>query len=171
MRMNSLINERKSELQLTYPTLQHCWECCIQWMAIPSIIYGQSNKKGNRNCSSKGSNQHFLKKCLSTHYVPHNYKVSRNSNEQFQCNIFHFHQITKFKKGHCSQKKIESKCPVDMHIYTLCPSLLQRFRKFDWAVSEVLRWPTVSVVSFIFVKFRSSKRAFFREKKWNPNFL
>ena len=58
-----------------------------------------------------------------------------------------------------------------MHIYTICPSLLQSFRKFCWAVSEELRWPTVSVVSFIFFKFRSSKRALFKEKKWNYNFL
>ena len=52
-----------------------------------------------------------------------------------------------------------------MHIYTLCPSLLQSFRKFCWAVSEELRWPTVSVVSFIFVKFLSSKRGIAPRKK------
>ena len=44
--------------------------------------------------------------------------------------IYHFRQISKFKKGHCSQNKRESKCHVDMHIYTLCPLLLQSFRKF-----------------------------------------
>ena len=62
------------------------WECCIQWMAIPSITGsdGQSDKKGDINCSSKGSNQHFLWICISTHYVLHNYKVSSNSVKQFQ---------------------------------------------------------------------------------------
>ena len=76
-------------------------------MAIPSIKDGQSDKKGDINCSSKGSNQHFLYKCISTHYVLHNYKVSRNSVEQFSgvvltncfSSIFHFGQISKFKKG------------------------------------------------------------------------
>ena len=53
-----------------------------------------------------------------------------------------------------------------MHIYTLCPSLLQNFRKFCWAVSVELCWPTVSVVSFIFVKFRSSKRGIAPRKKF-----
>ena len=36
-------------------------------------------------------------------------------------------------------KMIKSEFPVKMHIYTLCPSLLQSFRKFCWAVSEELR--------------------------------
>ena len=37
-------------------------------------------------------------------------------------NIFNFGQISKFKKEQYSKKKIESEFPVDMHIYTLCPS-------------------------------------------------
>ena len=36
--------------------------------------------------------------------------------------IFHFGQISKFKKGVTPRKKMESKFPVDMRIYTLCPS-------------------------------------------------
>ena len=36
--------------------------------------------------------------------------------------IFHFGQISKFKKGVAPRKKVESKFPVDMHIYTLFPS-------------------------------------------------
>ena len=36
--------------------------------------------------------------------------------------IFHFRQISEFKKGVNPRKKMESKFPVDMHIYTLCPS-------------------------------------------------
>ena len=39
--------------------------------------------------------------------------------------IFHFRQ----KGALLPEKKIESECPVDMHIYTLCPSLIQSFRK------------------------------------------
>ena len=54
--------------------------------------------------------------------------------------IFHFGQISKFKKGVTLRKKIESKFPVDMHIYTLRPSELPSFTKFCWAVSEELRW-------------------------------
>ena len=69
--------------------------------------------------------------------------------------IFHLSQISKFKKGVITRKKIESKFPVEMHIYTLCHSKLQSFTKFCWAVSEELRWQTVSVVSFIFAKFIS----------------
>ena len=53
--------------------------------------------------------------------------------------IFHFGQISKFKKGVTLRKKIESNFPVYMHIYTLFPSLLQSFTKFCWAVSEELR--------------------------------
>ena len=37
--------------------------------------------------------------------------------------IFHFGQISKFKRGVTPRKKkTESKFPVDMYIYTLCPS-------------------------------------------------
>ena len=35
--------------------------------------------------------------------------------------IFHFGQMSKFKKG-ITLKKIESKFPVNMHMYTFCPS-------------------------------------------------
>ena len=36
--------------------------------------------------------------------------------------IFHFVQISKFKKGVTPRQKMESKFPVDMRIYILCPS-------------------------------------------------
>ena len=36
--------------------------------------------------------------------------------------IFHFGQISKFKKGVTPRKKMESKFPVDMRIYKLYPS-------------------------------------------------
>ena len=55
-------------------------------------------------------------------------------------NIFHFGQISKFKKGVTPRKKIESKFPVDMHNYTLCPSFLRSFTKFCYTVSEELCW-------------------------------
>ena len=44
--------------------------------------------------------------------------------------IFHFGLISKFKKGVTPRKKMESKFPVNMRIYTLCPSYLQSFTKF-----------------------------------------
>ena len=48
----------------------------------------------------------------------------------------------------------------------LCSSLLQCFRKFCWAVSVELCWQSVSVVSFILVKFLISKRGITpRERK------
>ena len=40
-------------------------------------------------------------------------------------NIFHIGQISRLKKGVTLSKKI----PVDMHIYTLCPSILKSFMK------------------------------------------
>ena len=40
------------------------------------------------------------------------------------------------KRSKLREKKIETKFPVDMHIYMVCPSQLQSFRKFCWAVSE-----------------------------------
>ena len=80
--------------------------------------------------------------------------------------IFHFGQISKFKKAVIPRKKIESKSTADMNmIYTICPSLPQSFRKICWAVSEELRLRTVSVVSYILAKFLSLKRALLQEKK------
>ena len=38
--------------------------------------------------------------------------------------ISHFGQILKFVKGEIPREKIESKFPVDMHIYTICPEIL-----------------------------------------------
>ena len=51
-------NERKSE-QAHIPHAPTLLNNAV-WMAIPSISDGQSEKKGDKNCSSKGSNQHFL---------------------------------------------------------------------------------------------------------------
>ena len=53
-----------------------------------------------------------------------------------------------------------------MHIYTLCPSLLQSFRKLCWAVSEELRWLTFLRSIFHFGQILSSKRAQLWEKNW-----
>ena len=38
--------------------------------------------------------------------------------------ISHFGQIFRFVKGEILREKIESKFPVDMHIYTKCPEIL-----------------------------------------------
>ena len=102
-------------------------------------------------------NQNFLWICKSTHYVLDSYKVSRNSVEWFQrsCadkknrtdrltdgrvkNIIH--SATRWVGYENNrEKEMESKFPVDMRIYTLCPSYLQSFTKFCWVVSEELRW-------------------------------
>ena len=56
----SLENWKKEWASSHTPRSNIAWECCIQWMAIPSIRDGQSDKKGHINCSSKGSNQHFM---------------------------------------------------------------------------------------------------------------
>ena len=92
------------------PRSNIAWECCIQWMAIPSMSKAIEQKtsfiwvaqnnfvpkfKRDINCSLKMTksafhlwekklNQNFLWICTSTYYVLHNYKVSRNSVEQFQ---------------------------------------------------------------------------------------
>ena len=110
-------------------------------MAIPSISEGQSNRKPvsselqkyfwpkfkrDMNCSLKRLNQLFLLKCILTHDVLHNYKVSRNSVVRIQWSIlsciFNFGQISKFKKGALLPQKIKSTFPVDMYICTLSPS-------------------------------------------------
>ena len=103
----------------------------------------------------------------------HNYKVSRNSAERFQrscsnkkiSSIFHFGQISKFKKAVTPRKKMESKFPADMHIYTLCPSLLQSFKKFCWVVSEELRLQTVLSSIFHFGQISKFKKGVNSEKK------
>ena len=58
-----------------------------------------------------------------------------------------------------------------MHIYTLCPSLLQSFRQFCGAVSKELRWQTVLNSMFHFGQFFKFKKGVTRRKKLNQNFL
>ena len=92
--------------------------------------FRQISKSKKSVIQRKKWNQNVLWICTSTNYVLHYYKVSGNSVEPFQrsCaneknrSIFHFGQISKFKKGVTPRKKMESKFPVDMHIYTLCLS-------------------------------------------------
>ena len=57
-KLQDICNERKSE-QAHIPHAPTLLENAI-CMTIPSINDGQSEKKGDINCSSKGSNQHFL---------------------------------------------------------------------------------------------------------------
>ena len=202
-----LLSKWKKEWASSHtPRSNIAWECCIQWMAIPSIRDSHSDKKGNIKCTSKVStsiscknahlhimsfittkfhtillrgfsgvvltncfssifhfrqfskfkkgvtpkkkrNQNFLWICPSKHYVLHYYKVSGNSVEPFQrscpnklCWVISF-ILTKFlssKRAQLREKKIESKFPVNGRIYTLCPSYLQSFTKFCWALSEEL---------------------------------
>ena len=60
---------------------------------------------------------------------------------------------------------MESKFSVDMHIYTLCPSLLQSFTKFCWAVSEELRLQTVLSSIFHFGQISKFKKGVTPRKK------
>ena len=49
----------------------------------PAFAFGDAGKK-SATPRKKKWNQNFLWICASTHYVLHNYKVSRNSVERFQ---------------------------------------------------------------------------------------
>ena len=57
-------------------------------------------------------------------------------------------------------KKIKSAFSVKMHIYTLCPSLQQRFTKFCtcWAISVELCWRTLI--------FKFKKGLYSQKKRW-----
>ena len=85
--------------------------------------------------------------------------------------IFHFGQISKFKKGCNSKKKIESRFPVDMYVDLVCPSQPQSFTKFCWTVSEELRWQTVLSSIFHFGQISKFKKGVILRKKMNKNFL
>ena len=75
-----------------------------------------------------------LTKCFSIYLsFSSNFEVQKERNSEKKngikscankknSSIFHFGQISKFKKGVTPRKKIESKFPVDMRIYTFCPS-------------------------------------------------
>ena len=52
------MKERVSKL--TYPTLQHCLRRLYEWQ-FQALVTGNRRKKGDINCSSKGSNQHLCK--------------------------------------------------------------------------------------------------------------
>ena len=106
--------------------LTNCFSSIFHFRQISKLKKGVNMRKK--------WNQNFLWICISTHYVLHNYKVSQNSVEPFQrscanklCWVISFILA---KKGVTPRKKMESKFPVNMHIYTLCPSYLQSFTKF-----------------------------------------
>ena len=141
------MKERVSKL--TYPTLQHFLRMLYTMNGTSKHLWRAIwQKRGHKLLLKRIKSAFPVKMHIYTiHYVLHYYKVSGNSVEWFQrscankllSSIFHFGQISKFKKGVTPRKKMESKFPVDMHIYTLCPSYLQSFMKFCWAVSEELR--------------------------------
>ena len=99
--------------------------------------------------------QNFLWICTCTHYVLHNYKVSQNSVERFQWSVLSTGSIFNFG---LSKFKIESEFPVNIHIYTLRPSLLQRFRTFLLCGFRGVALTNYFSSIFILVKFLSSKR-------------
>ena len=126
-------------------------------MAIPSISDGQSDRKPVSSelhkiilAKVQKGYKLLLKKdqisisCKNA-YLYSNYKVSRNSVERFQWSCAYelwwvvsliLVKFLSSKRGITPRIKIESEFPVDMHIYTLSPSLLQSFGKFCWVVSE-----------------------------------
>ena len=79
-----LIKMKERVSKLTYTTLQHCLRMLYTMNGNSKHKRRAIGQKRDINCSSKGSNQHFLSKCTSTHYVLHIYKVSRNSVKRFQ---------------------------------------------------------------------------------------
>ena len=94
--------------KLTYPTLQHCLRMLYTMNGNSKHKWRAIGQKRGYN----GSNQHFMWKCISTHYVFQSTKFHAillsgfNGVVLTNCfsSIFHFRQISKFKKGQCSQK-------------------------------------------------------------------
>ena len=137
------MKERVSKL--TYPTLQHCQRMLYTINGNFKHQGRAIGKKGDINCSSKRStsisckNPHLhIMSFITTKF--HVILLSGFSGVVLtNCfsSIFHFRQFSKFKKGVTPTKKRQF--PVDMRIYTLCPSQLQSFMKFCRAVSEELR--------------------------------
>ena len=134
------INERKSE-QAHIPHAPTLLENAVynewQFQALP-VVTGNQTKKGlliapqkDQISISCGYAYLHIMSFITTKY--HAILLSGFSGGVLtNCfsSIFHFCQISKFKKRVIQRKNTESKFPVDMHIYTLCPSLLQSFRKF-----------------------------------------
>ena len=111
---------------------EFCWAASeeLRWQIVLRSIFhfGQISKFQKGVTPRKKLNQNFLWICTSSWYVLHNYLVLRNSVERFQrscadclSSIFHFGQISKFKKGISPRKKIKSKFSVDMRIYMVFP--------------------------------------------------
>ena len=91
--------------------MEHLVHLCYSSNCFSSIIYFGQISEGC-NSKKKKKNKTFLSICTSKHYVLHYYKVSGNSVERFQrscadsfSSIFHFGQISKFKKGITQRKK------------------------------------------------------------------
>ena len=130
------MKERVSKL--IYPCFNIVWECCIQWQALDRKLvsselhkiilakvqkgYKLLLKKDQISISCINAYLH-IKSFITTKF----HKILMSSFREVELtncfsSIFQFGQISKFKKGIILIKKMESKFPVDMHIYTLCPS-------------------------------------------------
>ena len=80
--------------------------------------------------------------------------------------------LAKVQKGYkLLLKNIESAFPINMHIFTICPLLLQSLRKYCWVVSEELRWQTVFSWIFHFGQNSKFKKGVIPRKKLNQNLL
>ena len=79
--------------------------------------------------------------------------------------IFHFGKISKFKKGIIPRKKNRIKISYwYAHLHIIMSFKTTKFQAILLRVLEELRWQTISVVSFILVKFLSSKRHYSEKK-------
>ena len=142
-----VLRKWKKEWASTHnPRSNIAWECCIQWQ-FQALVTGNPTKKRIKIAPQKDQISIFCKNAylhimsfISTKF--HEIRLSGFSRVVLtNCfsSIYDCRRISKFKNGVFPIIKMESKSPVDMHIYTLCPSLLQSFRKFCWEVSEELR--------------------------------
>ena len=125
------MKERVSKL--TYPTL-FCWagsvELCWPTVSVVSFIFVKFREKNwiKMSCGYAYLHIMFFTTTKFQEILLRGFRGVALTN--CVSSIFHFRQITKFNKSVIQRKKMESKFPVDMHIYTLCPSLLQSFTKF-----------------------------------------
>ena len=82
-----------------------------------------------------------LQHCLRMMYTQNGNSNDGQSDWKPVSSELHKIILAKVQKGYkLLLKKIKSAFPVKMHIYMMCPSLLQSFTKFCWAVSEEMCW-------------------------------
>ena len=106
--------------------LTNCFSSIFHFRQISKFKKGVNPRKKNGIKISCEYAQVHIMSFITTKFHENQRCCANKKNSS----IFHFGQISKLKKGVTPRKKVESKFPMKMHIYTLCPSLLQSFRKF-----------------------------------------